>query len=424
MTWRDIAFRHDRDTKYALTGRHAHDQVRQLPHRARLPRQARRRLLRLPPEGRQAPRPARPAVRAVPRRRRLEEDGPLRSQQVALSAARAPRAGRMQVLPRDARLQGREARMHRLPREGRQAQGHARHRLRGVPQRARLEDLGLRPRAAHPYPLDGAHAKVACVACHTAPARRSRRSRPPASPAMPRRHPRRRLRRPVRALPHGAFVQGHQGLRLAHIATSRSRCRTARDGNAAMTTFPTCARRVPCDSPLRDWRRIRQRRGADCRAGVGQTPSAQAVVAPSPAPRTASPTLPGPDAVAEHWTTGFPLTGAHERTRCESCHVRGEFKNTPKTCTGCHTAARPHQHGRDHVVAPAGHAGVLGLPQHAVLRQRAIRPFGHRSGDVRDLPQRHERDGQAVRPPRHFRIVRYLPQHVHLGDRADSTTRA
>jgi len=50
-------------------------------------------------------------------------------------------------------------------------------------------------------------------------------------------------------------------------------------------------------------------------------------------------TLPGPEAVAEHWTTGFPLTGAHERTRCESCHVRGEFKNTPKTCVGCHTAS-------------------------------------------------------------------------------------
>ncbi len=41
--------------------------------------------------------------------------------------------------------------------------------------------------------------------------------------------------------------------------------------------------------------------------------------------------------IRNHLTTGFPLVGAHQNIRCESCHVRGIFKNTPKTCEGCHT---------------------------------------------------------------------------------------
>ncbi len=46
----------------------------------------------------------------------------------------------------------------------------ARRRMRRLPQRARLEDLGLRSHAKRTrYPLDGAHAKVACVACHKMP---------------------------------------------------------------------------------------------------------------------------------------------------------------------------------------------------------------------------------------------------------------
>ena len=78
---------------------------------------------------------------------------------------------------------------------------------------------------------------------------------------------------------------------------------------------------------------------ASAQSSVAQSPPAQDAAATSRGTPNRVSTLPGPDAVAEHWTTGFPLTGAHERTRCESCHVRGEFKNTPKTCTGCHTAA-------------------------------------------------------------------------------------
>jgi len=38
----------------------------------------------------------------------------------------------------------------------------------------------------------------------------------------------------------------------------------------------------------------------------------------------------------DHITTGFPLTGLHARVDCESCHVAGIFKGTPRECRSCH----------------------------------------------------------------------------------------
>ena len=38
----------------------------------------------------------------------------------------------------------------------------------------------------------------------------------------------------------------------------------------------------------------------------------------------------------DHFTTGFELDGMHRNVDCESCHVRGVFKGTPRTCAGCH----------------------------------------------------------------------------------------
>ena len=38
----------------------------------------------------------------------------------------------------------------------------------------------------------------------------------------------------------------------------------------------------------------------------------------------------------DHGTTGFYLDGAHVRERCESCHVQGMFRGTPRDCAGCH----------------------------------------------------------------------------------------
>ena len=79
----------------------------------------------------------------------------------------------------------------------------------------------------------------------------------------------------------------------------------------------------------------------------------------------------------DHMRTGFPLTGAHERVRCESCHLRGQFQGTPTSCDTCHAVGslwdaggRPANHipssnrcGDCHVttswsVARFDHAGI------------------------------------------------------------------
>lgn len=39
----------------------------------------------------------------------------------------------------------------------------------------------------------------------------------------------------------------------------------------------------------------------------------------------------------DHLATGFPLTGSHERVPCESCHVGGVFRGTPRECGTCHS---------------------------------------------------------------------------------------
>ena len=38
----------------------------------------------------------------------------------------------------------------------------------------------------------------------------------------------------------------------------------------------------------------------------------------------------------DHDMTRFPLFGAHDRTRCESCHVGARFVGTPTSCAYCH----------------------------------------------------------------------------------------
>lgn len=41
-----------------------------------------------------------------------------------------------------------------------------------------------------------------------------------------------------------------------------------------------------------------------------------------------------------HMTTGFPLSGGHATAACETCHVGGVFKGTPKNCDGCHALGK------------------------------------------------------------------------------------
>lgn len=54
----------------------------------------------------------------------------------------------------------------------------------------------------------------------------------------------------------------------------------------------------------------------------------------------------------DHVKTGFPLTGAHVTLPCETCHVQGSFKGTPKQCETCHT---PGSRIRAATVKPSNH---------------------------------------------------------------------
>jgi len=41
-----------------------------------------------------------------------------------------------------------------------------------------------------------------------------------------------------------------------------------------------------------------------------------------------------------HIETGFLLTGGHQHVECETCHLHGIFKGTPRNCAGCHSKGK------------------------------------------------------------------------------------
>ena len=45
----------------------------------------------------------------------------------------------------------------------------------------------------------------------------------------------------------------------------------------------------------------------------------------------------------DHKDTDFPLKGAHKETRCSSCHINQEYKDTPKLCIDCHQINDSHR---------------------------------------------------------------------------------
>jgi ssDNA-binding Zn-finger/Zn-ribbon topoisomerase 1 len=53
----------------------------------------------------------------------------------------------------------------------------------------------------------------------------------------------------------------------------------------------------------------------------------------------------------DHASTGFVLNAQHQYTRCESCHLKGVFKGTPKDCASCHGWSNP----RAATVMPTNH---------------------------------------------------------------------
>ncbi len=48
------------------------------------------------------------------------------------------------------------------------------------------------------------------------------------------------------------------------------------------------------------------------------------------------------EATFNHALTNFPLTNAHERVECESCHIDNVFQNTARECVACHIDPTTH----------------------------------------------------------------------------------
>lgn len=53
----------------------------------------------------------------------------------------------------------------------------------------------------------------------------------------------------------------------------------------------------------------------------------------------------------DHFTTGFPLTGAHQFLDCSSCHIGGMFKGTPLECVLCHNNSRAPGKHAEHITS-------------------------------------------------------------------------
>lgn len=48
----------------------------------------------------------------------------------------------------------------------------------------------------------------------------------------------------------------------------------------------------------------------------------------------------------DHDKTDFKLTAAHQAVTCNACHVAGRYKQTPRTCAGCHATDDEHRGAR------------------------------------------------------------------------------
>jgi hypothetical protein len=68
---------------------------------------------------------------------------------------------------------------------------------------------------------------------------------------------------------------------------------------------------------------------------------------------TDSPWAQGKAPEFDHLRTGYALTGAHAAQPCESCHINGIFKGTPRECDTCHVSGT--RFSRANVVRSAQH---------------------------------------------------------------------
>ena len=77
----------------------------------------------------------------------------------------------------------------------------------------------------------------------------------------------------------------------------------------------------------------------------------------------------------DHLATGFALTGRHREAKCESCHLNGVLKGTPKVCATCHSQGSRFQTSK----LPTQHVPVRGASCDSCHRSDAWSParFSH-----------------------------------------------
>lgn len=78
----------------------------------------------------------------------------------------------------------------------------------------------------------------------------------------------------------------------------------------------------------------------------------------------------------DHLATGYLLTGLHEFIPCESCHVKGVFEGTPKTCYGCHNGMIALGKSAGHIPTTAScdacHSSTLNFQMTALMDHSTV----------------------------------------------------
>ncbi len=102
----------------------------------------------------------------------------------------------------------------------------------------------------------------------------------------------------------------------------------------------------------------------------------------------------------DHVKTGFPLTGAHVTLPCETCHVQGTFKGTPKNCETCHT---PGSRIQGATAKPSNHIPTTQPCSqcHSSTASWKVARFTHVGVTPRQCGQCHNNSTAPGKPARH-----------------------
>lgn len=196
------------------------------------------------------------------------------------------------------------------------------------------------------FPLRFAHAEVECAKCHEAG----------------------RFRETPRACA-GCHEDRHEG------QFGKTACDACHDERAFKPSLFTVARHdtfalkgahatVACDKCHADGRfKGAPRACAGCHEDRHQGQFGKASCDQCHTEKSFLPSLYG---ISRHTT--FPLTGSHRAVACNACHEAGRFRDTPRTCAGCHED--PHggqfERGKDCTACHAADSSAF-----------RIRPFDH-----------------------------------------------